>query len=87
MLCRIAIWSFAVLYIAATFVFLTGTFGWFAQPRDPLSGVFLLPPGLPWILGLDFASETAKPWLGVLAPLLNLGLLVMLCGRVGAKNS
>ena len=86
MLCRIFISAFAILYIVAVFVFLTGTYGWFGQPKDPLSAIFLLPLGLPWVWGLDNAPETAKPWLGMLAPLLNLGILVMLCRRANRRK-
>ena len=82
MVCKITVWAFALLYIVATFVFLTGTYGWFSQPIDPLSAVFLLPLGLPWILAVDFIPEVAKPWFGVAAPLLNLIILMMLCRRL-----
>ncbi|WP_170342366.1 hypothetical protein [Ruegeria arenilitoris] len=79
MVCRITIIAFATLYLLALFAFLTGTFGWFGQERDPLSGVFLLPLGLPWVLAVDFFSESAKPWLAATAPVLNLLALVLIC--------
>ncbi len=74
--------AFAALYAVALFVFLTGTFGWFGQDTDPLSGVFLLPLGLPWVLAVEAAPETVRPWLAVIAPLLNLAILILVCRRV-----
>ena len=79
LVCRIATILFAILYLLALIAFLTGTFGWLGQERDPLSGVFLLPLGLPWILVTDLTSESAKPWFAALAPVLNLLALVLIC--------
>ncbi|CAD0186489.1 hypothetical protein RUESEDTHA_03398 [Ruegeria sp. THAF57] len=78
MVCRITTIVFAVLYLLALVAFLTGTFGWFGQERDPLSGVFLLPLGLPWIFVADLVSESAKPWFAAIAPALNLLALVLI---------
>lgn len=39
---------FVALYVIALVLLAIGTFGWFGQEQDPLSGVFLLPLGLPW---------------------------------------
>ena len=79
LVCRITTIVFAIFYLLALFVFLTGTFGWFEQERDPLSGVFLLPLGLPWILVSDLVSEPFKPWFAAIAPVLNLLALVLTC--------
>lgn len=71
---------FLALYIVAVALLTVGTFGWFGQEQDPLSGVFLLPLGLPWnVLGdkLGFAS----PALLIAAPLVNAVLLYALCRR------
>ena len=68
-----------VLYIVALALLLVGTFGLFGQERDPLSGVFLLPLGLPWNLLADSAPEPAWPWLAAASPLLNLLILITLC--------
>ncbi len=86
MLCKAAIWVFMLLWAGATFIFMTGTFGWFEQPRDPLSGLFLLPLGLPWVLAIEFAPETARPLLAVLAPSVNLVILVGLCRKKNKAN-
>ncbi len=79
MLCKVGVVAFAALYVSAVIVFLTGTFGWFGQDTDPLSGVFLLPLGLPWVFGVEAAPETLRPWLAVMAPLLNLAILILVC--------
>ncbi|WP_082181786.1 hypothetical protein [Aestuariivita boseongensis] len=60
---------------------LIGTYGLFGQEQDPLSGVFLLPLGLPWVLLLDGLPEPLLPWSAILAPLLNLAILILLCRR------
>lgn len=72
-----------VLYLVALAVLLIGTFGLFGQERDPLSGVFLVPLGLPWNLMLDAFPEASLPWLAALAPLLNIAILTWLCRRFG----
>lgn len=37
-----------LLYIFALGLWAIGTYGLFGQAQDPLSGVFLIPLGLPW---------------------------------------
>ncbi len=81
MICRFILGIFTVVYVVALAVFVTGTFGWFGQERDPLSGVFLLPLGVPWVFAVNLAPEYGKPWLSALAPVLNLYLLNMVCRR------
>ena len=81
---KVFFWLFAALYGAALFLFAIGTFGWFGQERDPLSGVFLLPLGLPWNLMLDSVASGGRGILAALAPGLNLsilGCLVLLMKR------
>ena len=51
---------------------LIGIFGWFGQEKDPLSGVFLLPLGLPWNLIADKLG-VAGVATGDLSPAVNLG--------------
>lgn len=72
--------AFVVLYVAAVLLFLIGTFGWFGQETDPLSGVFLMPLGLPWNL---IADRIGLPGLlvGVLSPLFNVAILYWLWKR------
>ena len=84
---RRAIWkwlflTFAALYLLSLLLLAVGTFGWLGQDRDPLSGVFLLPLGLPWNYLLDAAgigSDQALPL--ILAPLVNAGILYWLWRR------
>lgn len=87
MACKIAVFAFSALYAVALFLFFTGTFGWFGQDIDPLSGVFLLPLGLPWVLGVDVAPEIARPWLAVMAPLINLVTLALFCQWVRSAKT
>ena len=71
---------FCLLYLLALMLFLVGTFGWFGQERDPLSGIFLLPLGLPWNIVGD-RMGLASAWLGVLTPILNGAILLWLWKR------
>lgn len=79
MLCKYITAVFAAAYGVALLVYFTGTFGWFGQDTDALSGIFLVPLGLPWILLR--VPENVAPLLGVCAPLLNLGLIRILCRK------
>ena len=81
MLCRIVIAAFAILYGLALLVFLTGTFGWFSQPTSPLSPVYLIPLGLPWVFLADVVADSLGPVVGVLAPAVNLAILIAICRR------
>ena len=74
-------YGFLTLYIVALALLAVGTFGLFGNEQDPLSGVFLLPLGLPWNLLLPSTSEAAFPWVGVGAPLINLALIGLVCRR------
>ena len=78
-LCSWIVRIVGVLYLVALTLLLIGTFGLFGQERDPLSGVFLIPLGLPWVFWLDWASDAVRPWLAAAAPLLNLLILSALC--------
>ncbi len=73
-------WIFAGLYAFALLLFLIGNFGWFGQEKDPLSGVFLMPLGLPWNI---LADRVGVPGLasGLLAPAINAGILYWLWKR------
>ncbi len=71
---------FFVLYAAAIFLFLIGTFGWLGQDRDPLSAVFLMPIGLPWNLLADRIG-LGGPAVGLLAPAINAAILFWLWKR------
>jgi hypothetical protein len=75
-----AFFMFVGLYATAVVLFLIGTLGWFGQERDPLSGVFLMPLGLPWNLIGDRLG-LASAALGLLSPAVNLGILFWLWKR------
>jgi hypothetical protein len=81
-LCRVLIGLFGALYVIALVILVIGTFGLFGQPRDPLSGVFLMPLGLPWNQWIDSFPEPLWPWLAAAAPLINLGLLWLICRTI-----
>lgn len=85
--CRIGLWAFAALYAVALALLVVGTFGLFGQERDPLSGVFLIPLGLPWNRLVDLFPEAFWPWLAAGTPLLNLLLLAWLCRWLRARGA
>lgn len=76
-------WAFFVfvgLYAVALFLLAVGTFGWFGQEKDPLSGVFLMPLGLPWTIIADRLGFGG--WLtAVLAPAINAAILYAIWKR------
>lgn len=75
---------FAALWMLALLVFAIGTFGWFGQERDPLSAVYLVLLGLPWNRVADI-SGSAGPLLAIVAPGVNMLLLVALCRFVSRR--
>lgn len=86
-LCKWTIWIVGASYLVALALLLIGTFGLFGQERDPLSGVFLIPLGLPWVSLLDGVSDGLKPWLLALAPAFNLFILMALCRAFSRKKA
>ena len=71
----IGFWVYLVLYVLALFVLLIGTFGWFGQEKDPLSGVFIVILGQPWVRLVDLLPERNWPIASSLTPIINLGIL------------
>ena len=71
---------FVILYAIALFLLMVGTFGWFGQETDPLSGIFLLPLGLPWNLLADRIGISGIA-VGLLAPAINAAILFWLWRR------
>ncbi len=82
MICKAVLCVLVVAYLGALFVLATGTFGWFGQERDPLSGVFLMPLGLPWVL--IKVPESFNIVLAICAPLINIALIGLLCRKLGS---
>ena len=75
-----AFFIFVCLYVGAVFLLLVGTFGWFGQETDPLSGIFLLPLGLPWNILADGLGINGVA-IGIGAPLINAAILLWLWKR------
>lgn len=42
-ICSVVLIALTFFNLGAVLLYLTGTYGWLGQERDPLSGVFLLP--------------------------------------------
>lgn len=74
-LCRIFMVLFALLWVLALVELAIGTFGLFGQERDPLSGVYLVVLGAPWIQ----LAGSGGPAAAVLAPGVNLLILLLIC--------
>lgn len=81
-LCWVIPGVFATLFLLALTLFIVGTFGLFGAEKDPLSGVFLIPLGLPWNQIIDVFPERLWPWFAAAAPAVNLGILVLVCRRL-----
>ena len=71
---------FVSLYAIALALLAIGTFGWFGQAQDPLSGIFLMPLGLPWNL-LGDRIGLGGPLLGIFSPAVNAAILYWLWKR------
>ena len=71
---------FTGLYLAALALLVIGTYGLFGQERDALSGVFLLPLGLPWNLLADNLGAAGTA-IAVAAPAMNALILYWLWRR------
>ena len=82
-MCRVVIWLFGLAWAVSLVLLAVGTFGLFGQEKDPLSGIFLLPLGLPWTLITGELSDRLLPFAAILAPGVNLAILIFLCGRFG----
>lgn len=65
-MCRIVMFLFLGYYTIALFILAVGTFGSFGAGRDALSGIFLLPVGLPWNLVGNGVPAPVEPWLAIL---------------------
>lgn len=69
-----------LLYIFALGLWAIGTHGLFGQQQDPLSGVFLIPLGLPWNRHGD------GPEIAILAPVANIVILWLLSSLLRRKS-
>lgn len=82
-LCRTLLGGFTTLYVLALASLIAGTFGLFGTEPDPLSGIFLIPLGMPWVNWLTGFPAALLPWVGAVAPLINLAILRFICRLVG----
>jgi hypothetical protein len=78
-LCKVLTRGFGILYLLTLLVFLIGTFGLFGQDRDPLSAVYLIILGQPWVQLAGMLPEAARPFGAALSPLVTLCLLWLIC--------
>ncbi|MHA1128148.1 MAG: hypothetical protein ACTSRN_04240 [Alphaproteobacteria bacterium] len=78
-MCKIILWILIIAYIVALVLWAVGTFGLFGQETDPLSGIFLIPLGMPWNFLADYIPESMRAYAGVVAPLINIGILSLIC--------
>jgi hypothetical protein len=88
-ICRIVLTILLLAYFFALGVYAVGTFGWFGVESDPLSGAYLIILGMPWIL-LPFdpiAGESWLPLIGIVAPLVNLAIVLILCRWLSRPRS
>jgi hypothetical protein len=77
--CRWTISILTAAYLVGLVIGLIGTFGWFGQERDPLSWVYVVMLGQPWVRWIGGLPDAVRPWISAATPLLNLLLLFVLC--------
>ena len=68
-----------MLWAIAVILLVVGTYGLLGQEKDPLSAVFLIPIGLPWVFWIDGLSEPLRPIAAIFAPLINIAVLWLIC--------
>ncbi|WP_306132942.1 hypothetical protein [Roseivivax marinus] len=81
MMCLWIVRIFAGPYLVALGLLIVGTYGLFGQDRDPLSGVFLIPLGFPWV----YAFDSFGGWVIAATPLINLAILFALCAWLSPR--
>ena len=86
-ICRWVLLGYLVLWAVATALFIIGTFGLLGQEQDPLSGVFLLPLGAPWVFWTGELPDAFRPFAAVVAPLVNIAILGLLCRAQSRRRS
>ena len=82
-LCRLGVWLYCGLCIAALLIVPVSVFGWFGVSPDPLSAIFALILGLPGtalVFSLvDVENSTASLFVTAVCMFLNAVLLGALC--------
>lgn len=84
-LCRLFVFAFLVAYLLALALLAVGHFGLFGQEKDPLSAVFVILLGQPWIQLVDYLPESLRMGAAVLSPVLTICLLFALCRWIGRR--
>jgi hypothetical protein len=84
--CRLVIWLFAGIYVLAIAVFLIGSLGWFGAKAGPLSGLYLVLLGQPWVRFVDSLPEPVLTVAVVLTPAINLAILYVICRLLGSRR-
>ena len=78
-MCKVILIVFCTLYAFAIVIWALGTFGWFGVDKDPLSGVFLIILGQPWVRWVHVLPEVIWPVGAILAPLINVAIISSIC--------
>ena len=77
----------------ALFLLAGETWGWLSAYRDPLSGMFLMPLGMPWTFFIgpvgkfDPFGGVSPAVLVMLAPAVNLAILFSICSTLRRRHS
>lgn len=80
-------------YGLALFLLAVSTWGWLGAERDPLSGIFLIPLGMPWTWFIGSAGKfdpfggVSPAVLAMLAPAINLAILFSICSTLRRRHS
>jgi hypothetical protein len=83
---RSAAWLLTVLYVLALVVFIVGNFGLFGFDKDPLSAVYLLVLGWPWLVLTEDLPERLLMVSALIAPLINIVILQSLGSLLGRRR-
>jgi hypothetical protein len=82
----VLLYVFCSIYALALLLWLTGTLGWTGTENAPLSGVFLVILGQPWVRWVDsLLPEALWPAGAALAPAINALIIFAIC-RLLAMN-
>jgi hypothetical protein len=83
----ILFWLFLAAYVVALALYLISLFGLFGSTPDPLSGIFLVPLGLPWNRLVDYLPESMWAPAAAASPLINLAILYVLKRRTHRRSA
>lgn len=69
---RVLLTAFSTAYLLALLAWGAGIWGWLGTPPDPLSAVWLVLLGQPWVRWIDSLPESLWPFAAAISPLFNL---------------